>query len=113
MSRKSLRRLLVGFGFAVLGNGLAILIFGTMPESGVFYHGAKRYIYGSIWVSAGLAMLIKGSFIKVVSSLEKVVACPKCGTPYNQQEITDQICPICQVELEDLKGFYDRHPDLR
>lgn len=61
MSRKLIRRLLIGFGVTVIGNGLAILFFGTMPESGVFYHETKTYV-GCIWVLVGFAMVIKGSF---------------------------------------------------
>ena len=44
---------------------------------------------------------------------DKFLICPKCETPYNKKEVPDKQCPRCKVELEELDGFYKRHPELK
>jgi len=111
MGKKSGPKILVGIGVVAFGSGLAILLFGTLPESGARFEGFKRYAYGVFWLIVGLILLIKGSFIKTVTSLDTVIICPKCATAYNSQDVTDGICPTCKIELEELDGFYKRHPE--
>jgi Zn finger protein HypA/HybF involved in hydrogenase expression len=39
--------------------------------------------------------------------------CPKCETIYMSLDQPGHKCPHCGVGLEDLKGFYERHPELK
>ena len=39
--------------------------------------------------------------------------CVKCQTPYDKNNINNNLCPSCNVELEPLKGFYERHPEFK
>ena len=42
-----------------------------------------------------------------------VLKCPKCLKIYNKQELKSEKCPHCGADLEQLKGFFERHPDLK
>jgi hypothetical protein len=37
--------------------------------------------------------------------------CYNCQSVFNVSEITSMVCAKCGGKLEDLKGFYDRHPE--
>ncbi len=39
--------------------------------------------------------------------------CPRCETVYDHKPRQDEKCPKCESKLEELKGFYDRHPEKR
>ena len=39
--------------------------------------------------------------------------CPKCETIYMSLDQPGHKCPHCGVGLGDLKGFYERHPELK
>lgn len=63
MSTASFRKLLVVVGLAALGLGISILVFDTIPESGLRYDGTKRYLYGALWLLVGVTMMVKGASI--------------------------------------------------
>jgi len=42
---------------------------------------------------------------------KKFVICPKCQKTFHSKDICDSKCPKCKVELEDLRGFYNRNPE--
>ncbi|WP_320172309.1 hypothetical protein [Maridesulfovibrio sp.] len=45
---------------------------------------------------------------------EEGLICPKCLTPYGLGRAPKSgKCKNCDVELEPIDGFYDRHPELR
>lgn len=39
--------------------------------------------------------------------------CPKCRTTYLGYTIKSRSCPQCGRNLEDVEGFYERHPKLK
>jgi hypothetical protein len=39
--------------------------------------------------------------------------CPECEMVFDDLGRSESICPNCNVELEPLDGFYDRHPEKR
>jgi len=39
--------------------------------------------------------------------------CPQCNQPIERKQTKGNKCPTCDVELEPLEGFYDRHPELK
>ena len=93
-----------------MGAGVGIFIVGHIPESNIVYYGTEKYIRAFLGVAIGLLIVVGGWRIKVTDD-DKAVACPKCGTSYLQQDVTKMECPACRVELEDLEGFYKRHPE--
>ncbi len=42
-----------------------------------------------------------------------VLMCPKCVKPFYKKDCDDMKCPVCQAPLEELLGFYERHPKLK
>ena len=44
---------------------------------------------------------------------KKVLMCPKCIKPFYKKDCEDLKCPDCQAPLEELSGFYERHPELK
>jgi hypothetical protein len=70
------------------------------------------------WPLGGF-LIILGSYI-LISSLRKkssdfeeiVLMCPKCVVPYSKKALRNNLCPTCGTQLENLDGFYERHPEL-
>ncbi len=44
---------------------------------------------------------------------EKVLICPKCLKPEWSIDHPTLKCPNCNSNLEQMDGFYERHPDLK
>lgn len=83
----------------------------------------KAYFRGMpipIWVEyialiGGLLFLFLAWFLRR-NQKERVLItliCPQCETLAECDEGEVRQCPQCHVELEPLKGFYDRHPELK
>jgi len=65
------------------------------------------------FVLFGLALIWFGFRKKSGEFEDRVLICPKCREPYSKKDVPDERCPRCEVELEDLEGFYERHPELK
>ena len=50
---------------------------------------------------------------KTLRDEKEVLMCPKCVKPFYKKDCQDVKCPECQGPLEDLSGFYERHPELK
>jgi ABC-type amino acid transport system permease subunit len=50
--------------------------------------------------------------LSLFSKNPNFVICVNCLNSYYEANTEDGICPNCSSKLEDLTGFYDRHPDL-
>lgn len=44
---------------------------------------------------------------------EQVLICENCKKPRYKHSVNDLICPECHGDLENLGGFYHRHPELK
>jgi ABC-type uncharacterized transport system permease subunit len=85
----------------------------------LFYYGAYIHL-GETSILVGIAIIAFGLGLLYVASRksftyngEKYIVCPKCNESFSQRDVPNSLCPQCDVELEDLDGFYDRHPELR
>jgi len=93
-----------------------------------FYHSRLDYYFDFSEVKwpfgGGLIVLgiffIWSSFRKKAIEAEKkakddkkVLMCPKCVRPYHKKDCPSSKCPECQTDLEELSGFYERHPELK
>ena len=47
------------------------------------------------------------------SSESETVVCLKCYEMFSVYKVDKMVCPKCTGSLENLNGFYDRHPDLK
>ena len=45
--------------------------------------------------------------------IKKKYICPKCEETVEDIEGKDISCPKCGTKMEPLKGFYERHPELK
>jgi hypothetical protein len=78
-----------------------------------------RWPFGGALIVIGF-IFIWSSLIKKAIEAEKkekddnkVLMCPKCEKPFYKKDSSSSMCPECRTELEDLSGFYDRHPELK
>ena len=93
-----------------------------------FYHSRLDYYFDFTEVKwpfgGGLIFLgiffIWSSFRKKAIEAEKkakddkkVLMCSKCVRPYYKKDCPSSKCPECQTPLEELSGFYERHPELK
>jgi hypothetical protein len=58
-----------------------------------------------------LFFLNRSDFRKIPPS--DVLICSKCQTPITVNEASGFVCPKCGGTLEDVKGFYTRHPEFK
>ena len=99
--------------------GVALFLFGALVtfERKLPYWGYE-VDYGEYHWVIGIAMSCLGVSI-VISSFRKrtieeetgTLICPSCRKPYNKQDLQSTDCPECKVPLEQVEGFYDRHPE--
>ena len=93
-----------------------------------FYHSRLDYYFDFTEVKwpFGLCLIVLGgifiwsAFRKKAIEAEdeyklqqRVVMCPSCVKPFQIKDAPNFKCPICNEELDDLEGFYERHPNLR
>lgn len=94
-----------------------------------FWHGYNilkngwSHLYGfplskgsGILISLFGLVLISFAFFKrnwKNSEDETYMKCPNCGKSYYQKDAPDGQCHNCSSELEQLDGFYDRHPEYK
>ncbi len=93
-----------------------------------FYHSGYRYYFDFTeikWPSSILLILLGGLFFgssfrkKMINSYndikeqESVLMCPICVRLYQKKDVHELKCPSCNENLEKLKGFYERHPELK
>jgi hypothetical protein len=41
-----------------------------------------------------------------------ILICPKCAKSFYEKDVEQRKCPYCKIDLEKIRGFYDRHPEL-
>ena len=63
-----------------------------------------------IWSSFGKKFI---EAEKISRDEKKVLMCPECIEPFYKKDCQDLKCPECHGTLEDLSGFYERHPELK
>ena len=93
-----------------------------------FYHSELRYHFDFTEIKwpLGGGLIILGAFFiwsscrkktieadKKAKDEKKVLMCPKCIKPFYKKDCEDLKCPDCQAPLEELSGFYERHPELK
>jgi TctA family transporter len=76
---------------------------------------------GLIPIIFGLYCFLKSlSTKKIIEELNesnidfaKYVMCIKCASPFRKQDTNNGRCPKCGGVLENLSGFYERHPEIK
>jgi hypothetical protein len=102
--------------------GAALIIFGSFRTIRQGYHdalyhynidfGPYHYLLGIMIVTVGVMLLLFSFKKPIKSSKDKLLICPKCQNPYKREHLNQGRCVACGTELEELVGFYERHPEL-
>ena len=111
-SKNTLKRL----SFIVLGilSILAGIIFAREGWSSLYRLPVPRFS-GYLWIAFGVALLLYGIFTKKIPKAphEEYVICLDCRNSFYAKDVHLNRCPKCEGTVEDLDGFYDRHPELK
>ncbi|WP_419781411.1 hypothetical protein [Maridesulfovibrio sp.] len=100
--------------------GLCIILYARPwnPDATVFYRGVRSSLSGR-WFDAGLGfcVILGGLLYKFPEKYHaQGTICPKCRAPFGVEHgraPKGGKCPDCNVDLEPIDGFYDRHPELK
>jgi hypothetical protein len=81
---------------------------------GFYYDFSQiKWVAASFFVLLGIILIWFGIRAESRRYSKKLFICPRCQLPYDSNHLTRELCPLCGVQLEELEGFYERHPDLR
>jgi len=83
-----------------------------MNKGGSLYRQPVPEIAGIILIIFGLFLIIL-CIVRPQSVTSKKYICPKCEEILNHSGKEEVYCPKCGTKMEPLKGFYDRHPELK
>lgn len=108
----------IGIAIALLVIGVTIMTTGRIHTGLAESYGEKRYIVGLAHILIGIGFFIWGyrGRAKGESLLEDdgiVLMCPECGEAYYSVDVKNDMCPTCNVDLEPVEGFYNRHPEFK
>ena len=100
--------------------GVALILFGGMVFDGVImsHRGGVKidlrpFKIPLAIISAGIGLYsIWTSLTKTRYDGNDMLICPKCSKALRRKETNNNACPIWNVDLEPLEGFYERHPEL-
>jgi hypothetical protein len=96
-------------------------------------HHDRIRIYGNDALISSLGIIIAASIILAFTLYATVIAlyfvrrtdftklptkpevliCDKCQNPIDSKKVSGIVCPTCGGNLEDIKGYYGRHPELK
>lgn len=103
--------------FLIVGLLMILVGIDVFHRKSFFYYGADVPLGNSNFVSALIIIfgiiLIVFAFMKKIhlTKKEKYYKCIQCGTVFAEDIQEESTCPNCGNEVEDLEGFYDRHPE--
>jgi uncharacterized paraquat-inducible protein A len=107
--------------FVFIAIGLLVFLSGAdiFNRQAFYYFGVNVKIENSTFVAIlvmifGVLFLLAG-FKKNFSltKKEKYYKCSRCGMLISEEFQKNLTCPKCGSRLEDLHGFYERHPELK
>ncbi len=107
------RLFLLIIGVSVVFTGLNVFKKSTFSFHGIdIYIGKNNYIITLLIIFFGLVFII--SAFRKKEDLEgefTYLKCPKCGEVFSKKKSKNKTCKRCGTALEDLDGFFDRHPE--
>lgn len=103
-------------GFGLMGvsraRDLGLITYDQAKQSYyiVAFCGLCAYVY--CWYKAFQAFsAVMSDEIDKLPDIPETVICLKCRQPFFGDSLKELKCPKCGGSVEDLRGFYERHPD--
>lgn len=109
-------------GWKHFAGGLILILFGivTLLEDGYTRYGVQVpvgkivaigiIVYGLIMLRSGFKIITSMS---TKSEVKAYFKCVNCGERYNSNVMTTVHCPKCSGKIENIEGFFERHPEFR
>jgi hypothetical protein len=103
------------FGFAMTVFGFIIMVEPVQYDSKfgqTFDFSDVRWPLGITLFGLGIYTFYRTAKSKV-DEMDDVRKCTQCLNTFKMSDLKDSICPECNIETEKLKGFFERHPELK
>ena len=109
------------FFYIILGLSLAIFGIGIIYDP-TFHDTKHNFIYdfsdvkwplGIFLTLLGVAFLYFSLRRKPNGSISGFLICPLCRKPHEIKNSSENRCSSCGTDLEELDGFYERHPEIK
>jgi len=71
-----------------------------------------KWLYGIVFIIIGIVFICYAWAKKAKDFEGKFLICTKCEETFEEKDAPSYQCPKCNAKLEDMEGFYERHPEL-
>ena len=96
----------IGYGIFLLLLGILLVISGEADFHGNPVPGFVGYPLAAL----GLMFIHYGVSTKKITQF---AICPECQASFYAKDVHHNRCPECNGTVEDLDGFYQKHPELK
>jgi hypothetical protein len=103
--------------------GFSLVIFGVAIIIDPIFHDSKhkfihdfteiKWPFGVFLTLLGFIFLYVSFRKKSATGASNILICLGCRHLINKSDFSDKLCPKCGADLEELDGFYERHPELK
>ena len=87
-----------------------------MLGEGDFYYWWGLPVSRLTWIFPiflGLFCFLMAALRRPAPSEQGILICRKCMNSFYERDTENMNCPNCKVVLENIKGFYERYPELK
>ena len=106
--------ILIGISLAIFGIGILYdPIFHDTKHNFIHDFTEVKWPFGVFLTLLGFSFLYFSLRKRPDSSASGFLICSSCRHPIDKKNITENLCPTCGADLEELDGFYERHPELK
>jgi hypothetical protein len=96
----------VGADFFVYGKAAVITIWGILG-------GSLLLSLYCVFQTAKTIVMVRRNDIREAIPPPHFIICIKCEKSFRSEALNGFRCPECGGELEDLRGFYEKHPEFK
>jgi len=103
--------------------GCSLTIFGIQIIYDPIFHDTKhnytfdfsevKWPFGILLTLLGIGFLYFTFRKRFEESNSDFLICPTCQKPFDPKDIEENQCTTCGTDLENLNGFFERHPELK
>lgn len=112
--------ILTGIMWIVLGISIIVdpIFYSSYLNKVVNFTGIEWFV-GACLIIVGCYVILSSFQRKTIEAEKKrkedkkVMMCRECVKPFYKKNCNDLKCPECKAPVEELIGFYERHPELK